>query len=241
MVELNKLIAKSRTTEIDTVTRDIITGYDKNGTKDDANLAGLIDELRPVSAELTGAVKRKKAESELEEKDEIRDTKVKGVFHIKEGCLCFSDKKINSAAVMLDGVLNRYGMGITRESYAVESSLVKSLIGDFAKPEIQKATGALPGMSQIIEELKAAQDDFEKTSLNYKEDKSDEEELKSATEIKMQAVSIINDKLVVYLRAMCMINKEKYGGYAGTVAQMIDDNNAAVKRRNNNGGDTDKE
>ena len=44
-------------------------------------------------------------------------------------------------------------------------------------------------------------------------------------------VIIINDKLVVYLRAMIQVDESTYGDFTRTIAEIIDDNNEVVKKR----------
>jgi|WetSurMetagenome_2_1015567.scaffolds.fasta_scaffold453704_2 hypothetical protein len=59
-------------------------------------------------------------------------------------------------------------------------------------------------------------------------------ETESDLEIKKEVLSIINEKLVVYLNAMIQVNETKYGEFAVTVAQIIDDMNVTVKKRKKN-------
>ena len=44
-------------------------------------------------------------------------------------------------------------------------------------------------------------------------------------------IAIINDKIVVYLRAMKEANPEMYNEFANTVSVIIAENNETVKRR----------
>jgi len=44
-------------------------------------------------------------------------------------------------------------------------------------------------------------------------------------------VNLINDKLVVYLRAMMQVNDATYGDIGRTVGEIIDANNEVVKKR----------
>ncbi len=55
--------------------------------------------------------------------------------------------------------------------------------------------------------------------------------IKNATIIKKEVVTVINKKIVVYLRAMFQVNELTYGNFARTIAQIITDNNEAVKKR----------
>ena len=105
------------------------------------------------------------------------------------------------------------------------------MLVDLAKQKLQDAIAALSGLAEIIAELQAAQDDFEETRIAYEEEKAKEGTLENATTIKKDVVTIINDKLVVYLRAMIQVDEATYGDFTRTVAEIIDDNNEVVKKR----------
>ena len=111
-----------------------------------------------------------------------------------------------------------------------ENKVLKSSI-HLAKPELQPAIGALPGFAQMIEDLANAQTSFEEMRPAYDLHKAEEGTLANASEIKKTVVTLVNDKLVVYLRAMLQVDETTYGPFARTVAQMIADNNEIVKRR----------
>ncbi|NLT50700.1 MAG: hypothetical protein GXX85_07280 [Ignavibacteria bacterium] len=231
MVELNKLKTKCKTTEADTVSGRIISEYQNSGLSSDTYLSSVFDSLKIGSAELTKAVNRIKSESDLEEKDILRDSKVRAVNYLVLGFKHHPDEIISAAAEKVGKVFEHYGLEIIKESYAVESSLIESLLEDFNKPETKTAIEALPGLSRVLEDLNAAQVKFEEANLAFEKEKSIEGNLDNATTIKQEVVSIINNNLVVYLRAMCLSDEAKYGNFSRAVAQIIDDSNTTVKRR----------
>ncbi|MGD8778615.1 MAG: DUF6261 family protein [Ignavibacteria bacterium] len=147
------------------------------------------------------------------------------------GFLQHPDKEIRSAAEKVENIFKHYGVDITRKSYSTESSLVKSLLQDFSEAEIKAAIESLPGLSPIVDELKTAEKAFTDAVLLYREKKAKEKTSKTATEIKKEVKSIINNKLIVYLRAMVQANEETYGNFANIIAQIINDNNQIVKKR----------
>lgn len=238
MEKINKLLATSRTTEVDAVSNRIITEYKKNDWSSDTHLTGIFDELESTSLKLTHAINRGKSESNLEEKDEVRDNKVRAIHYLIQGFEHHPDETIREAARAVDNVFERYGVRIVQESYASQSSLIESLLDDFANPDLQPFVDALPGFSQVLTELQTAQTEFEEAKVTYEAEKAEEGTKENATLIKMEVLKIINDKLVVYLRAMIQVNEAVYGSFARTVAQIINDMNVIVrKRRKNNNGD----
>jgi hypothetical protein len=182
-------------------------------------------------ARLTAAIKRMKMESELEEKDEFRDDKMRSLFYLVLGLSHHPDAGIKAAAAKVLAVLEHYGLSILKESYAIESSLVNSMLGDLKKANLQDAIAACSGCAELIGAVQAAEDDFEATSIAYEEGQGQESTLETATAIKKQVVALINQKLVVHLRAMEQAYVETYGPFARTVGEIIATNNEAVKRR----------
>jgi hypothetical protein len=234
METLNKLLANAKTTEVDAVSSRIVTESKKNDWSEDTHLTGIWGKLEPASQKLNIAVNRIKAESKLEEKDEQRDNKIRAVHYLVLGLMHHPDAVIKAAAQKVDAVFEHYGLSITNQSYATESSLIESLLKDFAEADLQPAIASLPGLSQIINELKIAQTSFEEALLLFEKEKAKEGNKETATEIKKEVLSIINDKLIVYLAAMIQVNNQKYGEFAGTIAQVINDINVQIKKRKNN-------
>ncbi len=224
-------MTNSRTTEVDAASIRIIGAYKNTGLNSDAHLVKIFSELEPKSAILTSAINRMKADSELEEKDDVRDDNVRALNFLTMGYLHHPNTAVKAAAEEVEKVFDNYGLKITDESYATESSLVNSLLADLAKSKLQAAIAALSGLTGLIAALQAAQTDFEQTRILYEEEKTKEGTLENATAIKKKVLAIINDKLVVYLRAMIQVNEPTYGDFARTVAQIIADNNEVVKKR----------
>jgi len=231
MGKTNKLTDKTRTTEMNTVTDMIITEYEKANLSSDTYLTNIFEELLPINANLTRAINRIKAESNLKEMDALRDSKVRAVHYLTLGFVHHPDEAINTAAKLVNSVFEHYGMNIVIQSYAVESSLIESLLIDLSKEDLQSSIALLPGLSQLIEELTTAETAFEEAQLTFQTKKADEGNKESASEIKKKVIVIINDKLIVYLRAMELVDETKYGKFVKTVAQTIDDINTVIKKR----------
>ena len=231
MGQISKLTTTVRTTEINSVTSGIIAEYTKVGLSSDAHLASIFNLLQPLNTKLTESINRIKAESNLEEKDELRDNKVRAVNYLTMGFVHHPDATISNAAKIVNVIFEHYGMNIVNESYATESSLIESLLVEFAKEDLQASIALLPGLSVVIEELRAAQTAFEEAQLTFQNEKATDGIKESASEIKKEILVIINEKLVVYLRAMVMVDEAKYGAFVGTFAQIIDDMNVIIKKR----------
>ena len=231
METLNKLIAGSRAAEVNTVGSKMIIGYEKNDWSSDAHLTTIFDLLKARNDALTGAINRIKAESDLEEKDEVRDEKVRAIYYLILGYTHYPDLTIKTAAVKIDAIFEHYGLEIITKSYSVESSFIESLLLEFTNPDIQSSIDALPGLRPLITELTDAELDFKTASVAFDNEKGKEGTQESATKIKLEVVNVINEKIVVYLRAMIQVNEPTYGELTRTIAETIEENNIIVKKR----------
>jgi hypothetical protein len=228
---LEKLMTNSRVTEIDAVSMRMIGAYKNTTLSSDLHLVSMFSALAPQTVLLTAAIKRIKVDSMLESKDETRGDEVRALNYLILGLLHHPDVEIKAAAQKVEKVFDNYGVAITGESYAVESSLIVSLLGDLAKPKLQAAIAKLSGCAEIIASLQAAQEDFEATRIAYETEKAEEGTHANATTIKKEVLDIINDQIVIYLRAMEQVDEPNYGAFTRTIAEIIDDNNEVVKKR----------
>jgi len=228
---IDNLKSTSRVTEVDAVSMRMLGAYQTTSLSSDPHLSTMFTELESLSAALTAAINRSKAESDLEEKDEARDTQIRALYYLVMGFLHHPDAAIQQAAQTVDKVFEKYGVSITGESYATESSLIASLLNDLSKQKIQDAIALLPGCADVITALQAAQQAFEAARITYEQEKAQESTQASATKQKPELVALINDKIVVYLRAMEVVDAETYGAFARTIATIIAENNEVVKKR----------
>ncbi|MBU0476192.1 MAG: hypothetical protein KKF62_18755 [Bacteroidetes bacterium] len=231
MGQISKLTTTVRTTEINSVTSGIIAEYSQTTLSSDAHLATIFEQLQPINAKLTESINRIKAESNLEEKDELRDNKIRAINYLALGFEHHPDATISNAAKIVNAVFEHYGMNLVNESYATESSLIASLLLEFGKADLQASIALLPGLSQLIDELSTIEAEFEEAQLAFQTEKATDGNKESATEIKKELLTVINEKLVVYLRAMVMVDEAKYGAFVGVVSQIIDDMNVIIKKR----------
>lgn len=227
---IQKLIPSSRVTEVnDAATR--MSGTFRTAGLTDAYLVSTFTELGISNMKLTLAINRSKSESDLEEKDEVRDNKYRALYYLLNGLLYHPTKKMKEAAQLLMKLFNNYGLSVVGESYATESSLLGSLLLDLAKPDYAGAITALSGCAELIADLQTAQTDFEQARMAYEAEKAKEGMVDNATIVKKEVLAILNDKIVVYLRAMEQVDPATFGVFANTCAQIIDDNNEQVKKR----------
>ncbi|MGD9993343.1 MAG: DUF6261 family protein [Salinivirgaceae bacterium] len=228
---IEKMIRTSRTTEVAATSTRLVEAYKSSGLTTDAYLPNMFTTLGDLTNTLTAAIRRTKVESELETKDEARDQPVRAMNLLIKANTAHPDAEIRAAALKLGKVIDKYGLKIINESFATESALINSLLGDLAAPEMQAAIALLPGCAEILASLQTAQSEFDTARVAYEAERARESTQANASELKKEVLALINDKLVQYLRAMEALNDATYGEFARTVATIIADNNIVVKKR----------
>jgi len=225
------LMLRSRNTEVDGTTTQILQGYDATTLSTDPNMALIVGEIRPASALMNAAIRRMKEKSEALAFDEIRDQKADALYYLLLSFSHHPDAAIRTAALSLLSVFNNYGLSMKDESLTSESSLINSLLADLATPAALANIALLPQCDTYIAALQTAQTNFEANRLSYETAQAEEGTLENATMLKRQVVDLVNKKLVPYLNVMEQINEATYGPYARTVAEIIAANNEIVRRR----------
>ncbi len=79
--------------------------------------------------------------------------------------------------------------------------------------------------------MQTAQTTFEQARIVYETEKAKEGMVENASLVKKEVADILNNKIVVYLRAMEQVDPAKFGVFTNTCAQIIADNNEQVKKR----------
>ena len=236
MIKLNKLLSKSRVAEVYAAVKRIIMIFLEGSWEEDTNLTNTFSLLEQSNTKLGAAINREEAISDLEEKDEVRDNKVRAIYYLILGYLHNPEETIQTAAKAVDKVFSRYGVEIVRDSYSEESTFIDSMLNDLAAEELTEAKALLPGLNTALTELQTAQDVFEQARVAYEKKAALDVNQDSATKIRKEVSDLVNNALVPYLRGMVVMNKEKYGELTLTIAKIIDDNNETVKKRGSKPG-----
>lgn len=228
---ITEKVVRSKNTEVDTVLQLFITAYRQKDWSLDPHLTGIFDKLIIVSEKLSSAINRLKTESQLEELDHDRDEKVRAFFGYITGNTYNPNAVIKSSALALMVVLDNFGLDIVNESYPVESSLVRTLCEQLSTAEMEEHIGEIPGAEVVLAEVTDSEAAFYTAYFAFEQEKTEEKVKESATEIKKDAVKLINESLLVYLSALAMVNESEYGELARTINQIIEDHNRRVRER----------
>ncbi|MFV0378823.1 MAG: DUF6261 family protein [Mangrovibacterium sp.] len=240
-MKLRNLSANSKNSEVNAVTGRISDNYHQT-LAGEAILSPVIAEIDTKNSELTIAVKRMKAESDLEEKDEIRDTAHHALYHFVYGLSFSKNVPVKNSASKLFVVLEHYGLSIIEENYDTETSELDSLLIDLAAPNLKSAIAALDTCDELIADLQLAQDDFKTSRLSFQKEQAGQKQKSNATVLKREVLALVNSKLLRVLNGLLISNPAVYTDFGATVAKIINTNNETIKqRKNDKAGDTGDE
>lgn len=229
---MDKLKSTCRITEVDDTSDMLLKIYgESQAVSDDKFLQSIFADMKPLSDQITSAIKQDKAQSTLDEADVVRDNAVVALSNLLTGCSTMPVEKLAKSGIALKTVFDKYGVKITRESYVNESSLIESLLKDLDDQSLKSDIAALQGVGETIEALRSAQDAFNRARLDYEAAKAENSVAVSATELKKPILALINDKLVPYLNIMVIAEPDKFSVFAGRVSETIDRANASVASR----------
>ena len=231
MTLIKKIKTTSRNGDLSALLTLILKAFAKNDWSSDTYLTPIIGNTSATNTSLIEALRRLKVYSQMAEKDDVRDMSIRALFKLVEGYIYIPIAEMKEAALVLENVLEQYGLSIQNEDYAAESADIESLLNDLAKPKVVAAIAKLQGVSETISALAANQQDFENVALQQAEGESVKKDLASASQLKKEGIAEINTNLVGYMNTMAKVNPTTYEATARTIAELIDKNNELVKRR----------
>lgn len=231
MALIKKIRTVSRNGDISALLSLILKVLAKNDWSADTYLTPIIEKISAINTSLIEALKRLKVYSQMAEKDHVRDMAIRALFKLIEGYTHIPIVEMKEAALLVEDVLEQYGLNIQNEDYAQESANIESLLNDLSKADIAVAIAKLQGVAETVSVLNTAQKDFENVALQQAEGESTKKDLDSASKLKKESIAEINDNLVGYMNTMAKVNPATYEATAKTIAELIDTNNELVKRR----------
>ena len=232
---MKKLRSQIRNAEIDGLSDTLIRIYKADEkAKGDAFLKGAMAELESLSDKITAAILQDKTLSTLDAADAERDGAIKTLGTVLSAYAVFPIAAKKELAAPLKAVWDKYAKaGITGANYTSESSMVESMLQDFAAETLSENIKGLEGVAEAIDAIRDAQDAFTRANDEYV--KANSNKGASASSYNKPIVSLINDKLVPYLDAMVIAGNENCAGFAKSVEAEISRANDMISRRGKKG------
>lgn len=228
---ISNINSRSTIADVNSTTSSILNELTNYDFTTDLYLTGLIEVISTTNLDLTQAIKEKAVISVLGPKDEKRDFALRGVFSLVRAYLYSPDEEIRAAAGVINNVLDKYGLETTELGYSSESSSINAMLSDFEKPEIAAAIAKITTLQPLITALKNSQVDFEDAVVEQTEAQVQFEKKLSATKLREEVRTMINNELKVYFNAMKQARPELYMAAADVIEAIIENNNSTVRNR----------
>lgn len=232
---MKKLRSQVRNAEIDGLSDTLIRLFKADlKAQTDAFLKATMEAMETLSANITTAILQDKTLSTLETADTKRDEAIKTLGTVLSAYAVFPIAAKKELAAPLKAIYDKYAKaGITSANYTSESSLVESMLGDFAAENLADNITGLEGVTEAIAAIRTAQDEFTKANDDYV--KANTNKGASASSYNKPIVSLINDKLVPYLDAMVIAGNENCTDFAKGVEAEISRVNDTIAKRTKKG------
>ena len=229
---MKKLRNQIRNAEIDGFSDTVVRLFKADEkAQSDSFLNGVMGELENLSAQITTAILQDKTLSTLDAADTDRDEAIRTLGTVLAAYAVFPIASKKELAAPLKTVYDKYAKaGITSANYTSESSMIESLLQDFADVNFAENIKALEGVGEAIASIRTAQDAFTKANDEYV--KASSSKAASATSLNKPILTLVNDRLVPYLDAMVIAGNENCKDFAKGVAAEISRVNEMISKRN---------
>ena len=229
---MNKLNTSVKVTELgDTALRLVKAFKAVVAVQNDAFLTKTFAEIEKQATAMTSAVKSDQALSKLEEADAQRDQAIRVLDKLLKGYENIPLENLKTHAKKLAEIFKKYGVKITGENYASQSTLVNSLLGDFSATELKPSIEALAGVKEALAEIQTKQNAFAALRSDYEKAQVSQKEKSSATSLRKPLLELINTKAVPYLVAMSVAQPELFKNLTAEASEIITSTNEAIKAR----------
>ncbi len=229
---MNKLNTSVKVTELgDTALRLVKAFKAVVAVQNDAFLTKTFAEIEKQATAMTSAVKSDQALSKLEEADAQRDQAIRVLDKLLKGYENIPLENLKTHAKKLAEIFKKYGVKITEENYASQSTLINSLLGDFSATELKPSIEALAGVKEALAEIQTKQNAFAALRSDYEKAQVSQKEKSSATSLRKPLLELINKKVVPYLVAMSIAQPELFKNLTAEASEIITSTNEAIKAR----------
>ena len=229
---MNKLNTSVKVTELgDTALRLVKAFKVVVAVQNDAFLTKTFAEIEKQATVMTSAVKSDQVLSKLEEADAQRDQAIRVLDKLLKGYENIPLENLKTHAKKLAEIFKKYGVKITGENYASQSTLINSLLGDFSATELKPSIEALAGVKEALAEIQTKQNAFAALRSDYEKAQVSQKEKSSATSLRKPLLELINKKVVLYLVAMSVAQPELFKNLTAEASEIITSTNEAIKAR----------
>ncbi|MFV0553625.1 MAG: DUF6261 family protein [Mangrovibacterium sp.] len=202
--------------EVIEVTESIVRGFKLSRLTSDSNLQLIIETLAEKHSNLLSSQKRDRMYIERDQYYNLRDLAYQRFYLCVQGCALLNDSHAPShAAKKLLLELESYGAQLAHMPYEEQTTQIDSLIEKLSSPDCQQQMNALLHLNSIFESLKSHHANFKKIN----EQCEIQPESEPICNYIPQLFDVLNNQLVMYMRAMAQAIPELYAPYSEMLAE----------------------
>jgi len=198
----------------------------------DPALLRLLDMIIALAIQLRTALGISRANlltKAVTEKDAERDRAHHGLTKYTRGMQAHRDPAIAQAAQRLYGIIRQFGIILSSESYAVESSRIKALVDELADSR-NSADVELVGLGDHITALRLAEEAFSKAHIELLNSKADIGVIPHISDL-LNPMRKLLRHTVDYVAVMEVVDPNKWSDTVEKVDEIIIELNARVRAR----------
>lgn len=234
-VLMNKIRNQARVNEIGGIANTILRIYRADSSvQEDVYLKNVMAEVEELSGRITSAILQDKVVSNLDDADYIRDEALRAFGRLVAGYSAHPSDEKKNAALALKIIYDKYTKaGIINASYVEESSMLESFLEELSSAEAQANMEKLDGVSELANNIRAAQDSFNEANDDYAKLKASKTEC--ATYLKKSILSIFNEQIEPYLSAMALIGNTSLAEFSKNLDSEISRLNESIAKHQKKG------
>lgn len=228
---MENILSQASIGETADVTNNVSTAIRKANIADDY-LNNENNSLKESSEKMVagmGAIRKKELSEEIDAADSKRDSLLSAFILMLRGFRHWNKEETLGSANLLSLVVKSHGNNFSRLSNEKESAVYDSLLGELEKEKNMEAVNAL-GLSQLVADMKAAEENFRLLYQQSAELESEKTELITPSSIKRETQQKLNN-LISYLDVMSRVNAPTYGALAANVALLVETINSKIRVR----------
>ena len=226
---MKRFHSNARVAEVNSVCMSVVSEFNAETELQKAPiLPEIIAKMNEKNLILGKSLNNGKVASLAGPSDEQRDGIYRDIGTFLTGCAVVRDEEKKKKALLLKSIYEKYGRKTVSLNQQAETAAIRNMLSDFKAAEVEEAVKTFDGLSDLLEELEKAQDDFDKATSVYRDAKLNKGT--SASELKAEIINIMNNELIGFLSSV--YNNPTYSTFAKKVEDIVNKSNSLASQRN---------
>lgn len=194
----------------------------------DSYLCNAMLEFKDLAVRIDSAVGRKVSPA-YDTEDVNRAQCLRSLYHLLKSAMASQDANVNAHAATVYQTFRSCGLSVLRKGLDERSGHISSLLTDLAADENLLHIAAVPGLSDCISQLEAAQQAFEAKRVDYQSRRGAMLNTDSASALKLKVIDMVNNTILPYFDTMAKVKGGVYADFNETLRQVVMSANASAK------------